>query len=529
LESQQPSILYVDDDEQNLFLFRSILPAGYAVFTATSGRAALESLAERVVHVLFADQRMPEMSGVQLLERVSREYPDTIRVLVTGYTDIDVVIDAINRGAVYRYISKPWSPEEITTTVRNALEIWELRQHNRSLMASLEIQNRRLKKKINELGFLNSLMLTLREAEGLEATMMRTVERMRGELRARAGIWAERQPVPALRLQRPEGPEGAQDGERILALLALRPPERFEEASFLPAGRDDTLQLLPLRFRERSFGFLAFLLDYPADQADLLFAQTAAHVAASFLYGLQVRQEEMAKEKYFILGRMAGMIVHDLKGPMSTIQGFVNLLSRADLPVEERREYGAILQREVERLLEMIEELLSFSTGKRHLRIGPIGIRRLLSEVLSLYGISFQKSGIQVEVDIQPPETFSADGKKMKKVLINLLDNARDALAGHEGLRRIRIRTYGADGRLWIRVANSGPQIPAEILPRLFDPFFSFSKESGTGLGLTICRNIVEEHQGTIGVRSIPAETEFTIQLPAVSPPIHPPPSSPPA
>ncbi len=74
--------------------------------------------------VVITDQRMPEMNGTQLPETVSRNYPNTIRVLVTGYSDIDVVIDAINRGSVYRYISKPGDDEEIKTTIKNALEIY---------------------------------------------------------------------------------------------------------------------------------------------------------------------------------------------------------------------------------------------------------------------------------------------------------------------------------------------------------------------------------------------------------------------
>ncbi|HEB11132.1 MAG TPA: response regulator, partial [Spirochaetales bacterium] len=100
---EKHSILYVDDDKQNLFLFQSLFGHLYQVFTATSGKEALSILAEHSFQVLFADQRMAEMNGIQLLERIAGQYPDIIRILVTGYSDTDVAIDAINRGSVYRY------------------------------------------------------------------------------------------------------------------------------------------------------------------------------------------------------------------------------------------------------------------------------------------------------------------------------------------------------------------------------------------------------------------------------------------
>ena len=125
---EKHSILYVDDDKQNLFLFQSLFVHLYRVFTATSGKEALSILIEHSIQVLFADQRMPEMNGIQLLERITGQYPDIIRILVTGYSDIDVAIDAINRGSVYRYVSKPWNNDEVITTAKNAVEIFELKK-----------------------------------------------------------------------------------------------------------------------------------------------------------------------------------------------------------------------------------------------------------------------------------------------------------------------------------------------------------------------------------------------------------------
>ena len=516
------AILYVDDDEQNLFLFRSVLPETYDVLTASSGPQALELLAARPVHVLLADQRMPRMSGVQLLERAGRDHPETIRILVTGYAEIEVVIDAINRGSVYRYISKPWNADELLAIIRNALEVWELRRSNLALMASLDAQNRRLQEKVAELSLFNELILALRDAASGEEAVLRTIERLRAELKAAAGFWGEPEAPAGLRLGRPEGEEGAAAAESIrraagwgmLRAVTLPPPEPL----LLDGEGGRTVYLLPLRTPQESFGFLAFLLAGRPEAGELSFCQAAAHLTASFLHSLRVRQEERARERFLLLGQMAGMIVHDLKGPLSTIRGFAELLCREDLEVCRRAEYGQVLQKEAERLRQMIEELLSFSRGERRLHPGPVEAGPFLREILGLYEPCFQRSRIEVELDLEPPQRFVADEGKLKKVLINLLDNARDVLVDHPGPRRIRIRTRWEGGDLRLQVANSGPPIPAEHLSRLFDPFFSSGKEDGTGLGLTICRSIAEEHGGCIRASSSAAETVFTLQLPSSIP-----------
>jgi DNA-binding NtrC family response regulator len=153
MENRTHSILYVDDEPQNLNLFRSFFEQQYTVHTAESGPEALRILGESDIQVLLADQRMPGINGIQLLETVAKEYPETVRVLVTGYADIDVVIDAINRGAVYRYLNKPWDVDEVQATIRNALEVYELRRKNQTLIDSLDKQNRLLRKKVAELNF----------------------------------------------------------------------------------------------------------------------------------------------------------------------------------------------------------------------------------------------------------------------------------------------------------------------------------------------------------------------------------------
>ena len=124
---QRAVVLYVDDDRANLLAFRAMVEPLYEVVTARSGEDALKLLVQlRDVAVLIADQRMPGMSGIDLCEKVRAAHPDTVRMLVTAYSDLSAAISAINRGHVSRYLHKPWNADELLATVRDAVERYRL-------------------------------------------------------------------------------------------------------------------------------------------------------------------------------------------------------------------------------------------------------------------------------------------------------------------------------------------------------------------------------------------------------------------
>lgn len=131
-------ILIVDDEKDNLEALRRMLRGQYDVSVVESPIEALKLVQSRQFHVIVSDQRMPEMTGVELLEKVKKLSPLSTRVLLTGYTDIDSVIDAINRGQIYRYVSKPWEPEDFKITLRQANEAFLLRKELQEKNASLE-------------------------------------------------------------------------------------------------------------------------------------------------------------------------------------------------------------------------------------------------------------------------------------------------------------------------------------------------------------------------------------------------------
>lgn len=135
------TILCVDDEADNVDALERLFRTKYKVLKATSGTEALKHLDKDRVTVIISDQRMPQMTGVEFLSKSLRTHPDAIRILLTGYADIEVVIEAINSGQIYRYVNKPWDPVDLVNTVDKAVERYELGlelvEKNRALQEAL--------------------------------------------------------------------------------------------------------------------------------------------------------------------------------------------------------------------------------------------------------------------------------------------------------------------------------------------------------------------------------------------------------
>lgn len=131
------SVLYVDDDPRNLHAFRVSFKGRFRVITASSGKEALEILAREPVAVLLADQRMPEMTGSALCAQAKQRFPDVIRMILTAYSEISAVVEAINAGEVSRYFIKPWREEELADAIRAGIDAFQLVAVTRDLQVRL--------------------------------------------------------------------------------------------------------------------------------------------------------------------------------------------------------------------------------------------------------------------------------------------------------------------------------------------------------------------------------------------------------
>ena len=161
LDYREYPILFVDDEVENTRIFELTFRRDYQIRVAKSGEEALQILTENPAAVVLSDHRMDGMSGVELLGKVREVDPKTVRILVTAYGDASTLGDAINNGSIYRYLPKPWTPDEMRLVIRNAIEHYALDREREQLLYELEILNRTSKLLTRELELVPLLDLLL--------------------------------------------------------------------------------------------------------------------------------------------------------------------------------------------------------------------------------------------------------------------------------------------------------------------------------------------------------------------------------
>ena len=173
-EQRKHAVLLVDDEPDNLFSLKGLLRREFDLYTAESAREALQILAERPIHVVMTDQRMPEMTGVELLGKVKTQYPHAIRIVFSGYADIKAVVDGINTGGLYRYLTKPWDPDEMIEVLHQAAVRYDELMEEEQLLIDLRAHLARS-------GEFESIVLPEFRSQGL-----RLLERIDDALRRKA-------------------------------------------------------------------------------------------------------------------------------------------------------------------------------------------------------------------------------------------------------------------------------------------------------------------------------------------------------
>ncbi|MGB7891261.1 MAG: response regulator, partial [Microcoleus sp.] len=159
---KKPKMLVVDDEPDNLDLLYRTFRRDFNVLKAESGIRALEVLGiEGEVAVIISDQRMPEMKGTEFLSKTVPQFPNTVRIILTGFTDIEDLVDAINSGQVYKYITKPWDPNELKMVVQKAAETYEI----------LKQRTEELDRAQNQIQLLATIMQTAVDYPSLEASL----------------------------------------------------------------------------------------------------------------------------------------------------------------------------------------------------------------------------------------------------------------------------------------------------------------------------------------------------------------------
>jgi signal transduction histidine kinase len=322
------------------------------------------------------------------------------------------------------------------------------------------------------------------------------------------------------RFARPNDPKY---GSGSFICLPIRVADRVIGVVNLAKKDYASVENLPGAFTPIDLQFLNALMTYIAyavDNARLI--EEARHAATRLQQVVedqevrltQAQQQMLQAAKLSALGQLVAGVAHELNNPIMAMLGLSELM-RDQVPEAIRGEVQ-LIHDSAQQAQAIVQGLLTFARRRTPER-GPVELPKLLQRVIRVTAADLQVAKVALEIDLAPDlPAIHADEGQLQQVLVNLITNARQALADVGGEQRLTIAMKSADAdRVQIVVKDTGPGIPADLLPHIFDPFVSTKGTRGTGLGLSISYGIIQEHQGQLSVESTPGRgATFTIELP---------------
>ena len=551
LDYREYPLLFVDDEIENTRIFELTFRRDHQIRVARSGEEALQSLHEHPAAVVLSDHRMGGMSGVELLGKVREVDPKTVRILVTAYGDASTLSEAINNGWIYRYLPKPWTPDEMRLTLRNAIEHYALDREREHLLTELEILNRTsklLNRELELIPLLDLLLGTLTAELGYDGASVflfdGSEERLRLIRTAPRDSQIARHPaeydIPTKAAPEFIGRlrEGRVQFVRIGELLTIEAPLRrivteiaADEMMFVPlVGHAGVMGAIVVDNRSGGPGLGASdytLIDGIASQAVIAIEN------ANLVDDLRRSREQIRRaDRLGTLGTLAAGLAHEINNPLVSIRTFLTLApaKRAELDREFWGDYNQLALKEVDRIHGLVKTMGRLGrAGDETAPRGPCDVAAVVQEVVMLLSSEASQGRVTVTLDVssQTPKVMAVRDH-LHQVVLNLALNAiqataqplADASETSEPAGHVRItvrpeRFDDADG-ICIEVADDGSGIRGEDLERVFDPFFTTKDpDQGSGLGLMICHRIVADHGGRIEVESLEGRgATFRILLP---------------
>ncbi len=247
------------------------------------------------------------------------------------------------------------------------------------------------------------------------------------------------------------------------------------------------------------------------DKEDENFLTAFSVNAAIAIENSRLAQQMVQSERLSAVGRMAGSIIHDIKNPMATIRVYAQALKKR-AGNEERSELVDEIIKQIDRLVNMAQEVLDFSRGVSQMNVQPVRFDDFLRGVLFFLEKDFEKRNIELHTDNEYREEVEMDADKMTRVILNIAGNAADAMPNGG---KLFVQCHADDGQLSIELRDTGSGMPEEVRRKIFEPFVTFGKRTGTGLGMAIVKRIIDDHQGTIEVESeLGKGTEIVLRIP---------------
>ncbi|RIL04719.1 MAG: hypothetical protein DCC71_13010 [Proteobacteria bacterium] len=538
LDYREYPILFVDDEPENTRIFELTFRREYQVRVARSGDEALQILHEHPAAVVLSDHRMDGMSGVELLAKVREVDPKTVRILVTAYGDATTLGDAINNGWIYRYLPKPWTPDEMRLTIRNAIEHYALDREREQLLYELDILNRTsklLNRELELVPLLDLLLGTLTSELGYDGASVFLFdtpgERLQLVRTAPRDSHLAAQPaefdVPVAAA--PEFCGRLRAGRvqflRMSELLSLEAPLRrvateiaAEEILFVPlVGHDGVMGALAVDNRRggEALGASDYtLLDGIASQAVIAIEN------ARLVDDLRHSREQVRRaDRLGTLGTLAAGLAHEINNPLVSIRTFLSLApaKRGEADAEFWGEYHELALKEVDRIHGLVKTMGRLGrAGEEGAQPAACDVAEIVTDAVTLLSPEAGQGRVAVRTECAGDvPKIVAVRDQIHQVVLNLVLNAIHATArpvaapsesGVIGTVWVAVRSAPLESApgVCIEVKDEGEGIRSEDLERIFDPFFTTKgPDQGSGLGLMICHRIVSDHGGRIEVESL--------------------------
>jgi len=355
-------------------------------------------------------------------------------------------------------------------------------------------------------GIYNSALDSVIEVTGANAAGIRLVDQQNNTLSFAASKGLSPEYVALIQPVRlGEGIAGrvASKGEpvSIADMLALPIDNPEMRAAIEREGIRARLEV-PLRSHERVVGTLSIASHKPdafgQEDIDLLVA--IGQYIGIAIENEHLRQDALQEERLVAVGRVATGVAHDLRSPLGGILRSAEFLARPEISQATRRKLSGAIVSLAKRLINTSQQILDYVHQERlSLQLSPCSLPKFLDEVLTVLEVDFSDRGIEVVKDYRYMGKIVMDANRIAQVVYNIAANAQDAMP--QG-GRFNIQTRKFKNKVKISFTDTGPGVPKQIFDQIFNPFFTFGKRQGAGLGLAIARRIVEQHEGTIQLES---------------------------
>jgi PAS domain S-box-containing protein len=487
-EPRQP-ILVVDDEPRILTSIQDLLDEDFVVKVCSDAQRALEQLREHDVAVILSDQRMPGMTGDQFLSR-ARQISRATRVLITGYTDVDALVNAINRGQIHAYVAKPWEPAALKATVASAAEYYRLQ---------VELEHER--------DLLHALMDNIPDRIYFKDLESRYIRINHAQTRF-LGLPNAIQALGRANFNHLPRDFAAQTWEEDRCLLATGQPvvDKVERVGFHQEPRWYSTTKVAIRDPR---GVIAGLVGVSRDITERKVAEQAL-----------ARQAEQLARYNAELEQFAYVSAHDLQEPLRTVASFSQLLAqryRGRLDADADK-YIDLIVGGATRMRQLIHDLLDYSQfAWRQAEFSAVRCEEAFQSSLDNLRTAMEESRAQVTSD--PLPEVHGDPRAIQQLFQNLVGNALKFHGPQPPQVRVTVERRDDD---WLfAVRDNGIGIEPQFLERIFTVFQRLhpkEKYPGTGIGLAICKRIIERHHGKIWVESTPGQgSTFYFSLPAAA------------